>query len=331
VPFVGRKVPREPYPSLEEAPLIPLATASAFSKWTFWWIQPLLITGYQRTLQPRDLWKLSPDLNSGYLADKLLENFHRRKDSVEAHNKALADGTYVPGMGTRAWWKVRSGVFGVGRADGKRTIGLAGAISDTFFYRFWSAGAIKVVGDTSQILSPLVTKALINFSTESYLAARGVPGYTAPHIGVGVGLSFALWFMSILYSLCTNQFFARSASTGVLTRGALIAAIYRRSMVLSGKSRTTITNGKIVNHISTDVSRIDFCCGFFHMSWSTSSFLLLPPRLVLTVWRFQPHRFNSSSSSSSSVSTSDPRLPSPESPSSSSLCESPSLSSSILH
>lgn len=50
-------------------------------------------------------------------------------------------------------------------------------------------------------------------------------------------------------------------------RGGLITAIYDRSMRLTSRARTTLTNGKLVNHISTDVSRIDFCCGFFHLAW----------------------------------------------------------------
>jgi ABC-type multidrug transport system fused ATPase/permease subunit len=57
-------------------------------------------------------------------------------------------------------------------------------------------------------------------------------------------------------------------STGVLLRGGLITAIYSRSLRLTARARSTLTNGKLVNHISTDVSRIDFCCGFFHQSWS---------------------------------------------------------------
>lgn len=59
---------------------------------------------------------------------------------------------------------------------------------------------------------------------------------------------------------------ANDNHTQVLARAALIAAIYRRSLVLSGKARTVITNAKLVNHIGTDVSRIDFCAGFFHVS-----------------------------------------------------------------
>lgn len=195
-------------------------------------------------------------------------NFERRREIVESFNAKLKDGSYVPTTGRQVWWKVKSKVFGIGKGDGVRSIGLAGAISDTFFYQFWSGGAIKVIGDLAQILSPLVTKALIDFSTQSYYSKRAYPGFVMPPVGKGIGLAFGLWFMQILYSVCTNQFFVRSASTGVLVRGALIASIYRRSMKLSGKARTVITNGKLVNHISTDVSRVDFCCSFFHMSWT---------------------------------------------------------------
>jgi len=56
---------------------------------------------------------------------------------------------------------------------------------------------------------------------------------------------------------------------GVLARGTLIAAIYRQSMIMSGKARAEIPNSKIVSHISTDVSRIDFATGFSHMSWTS--------------------------------------------------------------
>lgn len=74
--------------------------------------------------------------------------------------------------------------------------------------------------------------------------------------------------LQLISSACQHHFFYRSTSTGVLLRGGLITAIYDRSLRLTTRARTTLTNGKLVNHISTDVSRIDFCCGFFHMAWS---------------------------------------------------------------
>lgn len=87
-----------------------------------------------------------------------------------------------------------------------------------------------------------------------------------PPVGRGIGLAIALLAMQVLSSIFQNHFFYRSTTTGVLLRGGLITAIYDRSLRLTTRARTTLTNGKLVNHISTDVSRIDFCCGFFHIA-----------------------------------------------------------------
>ena len=113
-------------------------------------------------------------------------------------------------------------------------------------------------------MSPLVMKRLIVFVTDSNRAAR--EGTAAPHIGHGIGLAIGLALLQMVYSICTAQTFSRGGQTGILARGALIAAVYRRAMKMSGKARVTITNAKLVSHISTDISRIDFCSSFFHVS-----------------------------------------------------------------
>ncbi|CAG8625397.1 12375_t:CDS:10 [Gigaspora margarita] len=55
--------------------------------------------------------------------------------------------------------------------------------------------------------------------------------------------------------------------TGFFSRTILITAIYRKTLVLSGKARSLFTNGKITNLMSTDTTRIDFACGYFHIIW----------------------------------------------------------------
>ncbi|BGP15223.1 hypothetical protein JCM10213_000825 [Rhodosporidiobolus nylandii] len=269
------KAPREPHPSLDEVPVMPLHGANFFSKITFLWIQPMLTTGYQRTLVPTDLWKMPEDMEASHLADKLMQNFERRRVKIEEWNKAIEDGSYKPGALRKAWWKLR-------KTDGKRTAGMAWALSDTFFWQFWSAGALKVISDGLLVTSPLVTRALISFGTDAYYAHRGVDGFTAQPIGVGIGLAFGLWGMQAVSSLCLHSFFRFSAGTGVLARAALIAAIYRKAMVLSGKARTVISNGRLVSAIGTDVSRVDFCAGFFHMSW-TAPIQLIVILIILLV------------------------------------------------
>ena len=121
-------------------------------------------------------------------------------------------------------------------------------------------------------------QAIIKFATESYAGHR--TGQNIPPIGLGVGLTFVLLVMQVIASLCTHHFFYRSTSTGVLLRGGLINAIYNRSLRLTSRARSSLTNGKLVNHISTDVSRIDFCAGFFHMV------CIICPRFPLTSLTF---------------------------------------------
>lgn len=84
-------------------------------------------------------------------------------------------------------------------------------------------------------------------------------------------MALGLWALTILQSVCQHQFFFRSMAIGVLARATLISAIYKRSLSLTVGSRSKHPNGKLINHISSDVSdsrwhalmeqisRIDYC------------------------------------------------------------------------
>lgn len=103
-----------------------MRSANIFSQWTFTWVQPLLVVGYQRTLEARDLWKLTPDMESGVLADRFLENFERRRKAIDEWNRALDDGSFKPSAFRKGWWKMKK-TMGNGKGDGKQTVGIAGA------------------------------------------------------------------------------------------------------------------------------------------------------------------------------------------------------------
>jgi len=81
-------------------------------------------------------------------------------------------------------------------------------MNDSVALWFWSAGVLKVIGDTAQITSPLVVKAIINFATDSFTAHKS--GRPAPGVGSGIGLAFGLLGMQLLASACTHQMFYRS-------------------------------------------------------------------------------------------------------------------------
>ncbi|KAF7375201.1 Oligomycin resistance ATP-dependent permease YOR1 [Mycena sanguinolenta] len=269
VPFTSTKPPPPPGGTLEDAKLSPELNASLFDVLYFGWITDLLGLGYQRPLEATDLYKLGDERASAAIAEKISKSFDLRHKAATEYNTRLANGEISPGW-RAIWWSLRGNRAEREKrwreVDGKRRASLIWAMNDSVKWIFWSGGIIKVIGDTAQITSPLVVKAIIKFATTSYTAH--LAGEKAPPIGHGVGLAIALLLMQLIGSLGVHHFFYRAMATGVLVRGGLITAIYSRSLRLTSRARSTLTNGKLVNHISSDVSRIDFCAGYFHMSWT---------------------------------------------------------------
>ncbi|KAJ3795163.1 ABC transporter [Lentinula aff. detonsa] len=258
-----------PSGSIDDAKLIPEATASLLSLVVFQWIDPLLTLGFHRPLEASDLYKLQDHRKAAYIGEKITTSFERRRKEAKEYNEALAKGEISAGW-KAIWWTLRGNRAEREKQwrekDGKKRPSLVMALNDSVKVFFWTGGLFKVLGDTAQVTSPLLVKAIINFATESY--TNHFEGKSVPPVGKGIGMAVGLFFLQVFASLCTHQFFYRSAGSGVLLRGGLIAAIYARSMRLTSRARSKLPNGLIMNHISTDVSRIDFCAGFFHMSWA---------------------------------------------------------------
>ncbi|KAH9063931.1 ABC transporter [Lactarius vividus] len=269
----GLVIPLDPPPpkqSIDDADYIPEMTAGWFSLLTFSWMNSLMTLGYARPLEAPDLWKLQEHRSSEVIANAILDSFEARRKKADEYNTRLSNGEIKPPLKLRLMSALRGDSEERLRqwmeTDGRKQPSLTLAINDSVKWWFWSGGILKVAGDTAQVTSPLILKSLIKFATESYVARR--EGLLAPGVGRGIALAIGLVILQLFGSLCQHHFFYRSASSGVLVRGGLITAIYSRSLRLTTGSRARLSNGRLVNHISTDVSRIDFCCGFFHMSWT---------------------------------------------------------------
>ncbi|WVW79673.1 hypothetical protein I302_101642 [Kwoniella bestiolae CBS 10118] len=291
-----RHSPPPPKARLDEADIIPLASASIISKLTFQWVTPIMIKGYQRPLQATDLWKMDPsregedqcvtgqaDIPALPLSTRFLEALRSRQDKAQLWNKQLSgmDPTiylrliwllkasttrFLPGdissfgptddymlryRALRSEWRGRSG---------KRHGSVAWALND-IIDGFWIGGIFKVASDVSQLMIPLLVKALINFSKE----------------GRGIGMAIGLFFLTIMQSVCQHQFFFRSMATGVTARATLISAIYQKALCLSVGGRAKHPNGKLLTYLSSDISRIDYCAQWFHAIWTA------PIQLIITL------------------------------------------------
>ncbi|KAJ6518372.1 ABC protein [Mycena vulgaris] len=269
--WVPRDPPPPPRTSLADAPLSPYVTASLLSRLTYTWITPMMVLGYQRTLQAADLWRMGPEQEAGFLAGALDAAWARRVEAAGTWNARLERGEVGPGVWRRVGWALP------GRdrerlerewkeGEGRREASLAWALNDVLGHLFWRGGAFKVVCDTSQLMGPLLVKALINFAKARALAKQR--GETPANIGNGVGMAIGLFCVIVVASICQHQFFFRSMTTGVLARTALTGALYRRAVQLTPKARTRLSNSAVLNHVSTDVSRVDACAQWFHAAWT---------------------------------------------------------------
>ncbi|KAG1737805.1 ABC protein [Suillus lakei] len=266
-------------PSLEDAAVTPLANASIFSQLTYTWATSLMVLGYQRTLQASDLYKMDTSRESAVLAAKLEAAWQRRVNAAADWNVRLESGELMPSLLKYTGWTLRA-ISSKGKmqgatwserrvafykhwreSEGRKEASLMWALNDVFRSMFWVGGVFKVIGDMAQLMSPVVLQKIIVFAEERSAAiAAGKP---VPNVGPGIAMALGLFLLSVTQSVCTHQFFWRSMATGLLTRAALITCIYERGVNLTGKARIKLNNAALVNHISTDVSRIDSAAQWF--------------------------------------------------------------------
>lgn len=108
---------------------------------------------------------------AGVLGDKLDQAWARRVKAANEWNARLAAGDIKPSLYKRAKWSAQalrgSGTYGERRitleeqwraVGGRKEPSLAWALNDVFGRDFWFGGAFKVIGDTSQLMGPVLAK-----------------------------------------------------------------------------------------------------------------------------------------------------------------------------
>ncbi|KIW17671.1 hypothetical protein PV08_04866 [Exophiala spinifera] len=277
----------KPPPVPEERTVSREYTASFLSLLTFQWMNPLMTTGYKRTVELNDIWLVNPDRSSATMIDLLMASFKRRT------------------------------------ARGERSP-LLWALFDTYRGEFLLGGLCALFSALFQVFSPYTTRYLIQFATDAWVAQK--TGQPAPHIGRGVGLVLGITFMQICQSVSTNHFIYRGMMVGGQARAALINAIFEKSLVISSRAKaggkalteeepsnetddtqsekvrdrpllsrvlskklhpkggpkvtpdkstgvagdgTGWSNAKIVNLMSVDTYRVDQASGLFHIMWTS--------------------------------------------------------------
>ncbi|CAG8569610.1 26962_t:CDS:10 [Dentiscutata erythropus] len=139
-------------------------------------------------------------------------------------------------------------------------------ITDKFEIEWQKEIQKLAIGKKPSLLKALF-RLILNFVSEAYFANLNNSVQPAAYIG------YVLIVVLFLMKMSDDVLFAFSlycgSETGLLSRTILITAIYRKVFVLSGKAKSLFTNGKITNLMSTDTTRIDYVCSYFHVIWSS--------------------------------------------------------------
>lgn len=146
------------------------------------------------------------------------------------------------------------------------------ALNETFFIQWWGAAVCKVISDSAQATSPLLTRRLIAFT-----ALRD----TEP-IGKGVGYALGITGLFLVTCFFFQQFTYYAMLTAGQVNAVLSHSIYLKSLRISNKGRLMFPNGKVTNFLSTDCNRIDFALQWVHFAWTFPLSLAICLVVVIT-------------------------------------------------
>uniref|UniRef100_A0A8C5H4M2 Multidrug resistance-associated protein 1 n=1 Tax=Gouania willdenowi TaxID=441366 RepID=A0A8C5H4M2_GOUWI len=233
--------------------------ASFLSRITFWWITSMMITGYKRPLEEKDLWSLNPDDCSNRVVPQLV---HRWNSECQKAKRFVVNSTYKERQAV-----AESEILLV--KNSKKTIdpSLLKALCLTFGPYFLISCFYKLIQDILMFAGPEILRLLIRFVNDS--SAPTWQGYF---------YTVLLFMCTCAQSLILQKYFHVCFVSGMRLRTAIIGAVYRKALVINSAARRTSTVGEIVNLMSVDAQRFMDLITYINMIWSA------PLQVVLALY-----------------------------------------------
>ncbi|ORX37805.1 P-loop containing nucleoside triphosphate hydrolase protein [Kockovaella imperatae] len=298
----------------------PQDTANPLSRLFFHWITPLMKVGYSRPLQAEDLWTLPESMSSRTMADRLELEWMKRippslrpekyqtkalneneKAADQSSDRLAVEVPKTPRLPAQDSFEDNTQTYGKRKAkhiaSGKWAVesgkiynmSFPKAVYATDMRSIIISSILVICAAALTVASPLVTRILIRQIVlahdyhQDVEAGRQPPGQNpSKPIGYGIGVAAGLFAMLYSSAVFEAQGMQRSYMLGSLLRSGAIDLISRKSMRLSGKSRLTMTNGKINNLVAADASFLEWT--FVHATRCPGFVLQIIIGIALLVW-----------------------------------------------
>uniref|UniRef100_A0A671T6J6 ATP-binding cassette, sub-family C (CFTR/MRP), member 2 n=1 Tax=Sinocyclocheilus anshuiensis TaxID=1608454 RepID=A0A671T6J6_9TELE len=213
----------------------PEARATFLSRITFNWFNSMVIKGYKRPLVQEDMWDLNEKDSSQAICqgfEDIMEETGKKKEKKKKKKKKDSESEYP-----NSW--------------------LVPTIAKTFKGVLLESAFFKLIQDLLSFASPQLLKLMISFTQDK-----------SSHAWTGYLYAVLLLVVAFLQSVILQQYFQRCFILGMKVRTALMAAVYKKALVVSNDSRKESTAGEIVNLMSADAQRFNDVTNFIHLLWS---------------------------------------------------------------
>lgn len=243
----------------------PQIKASFFSKLIYTWATPLLWKGFRQPLVRENLWDVDPKITSS----GIVPLFDQHLDPVMAHAK-IAQGQVGNMSSTKIGKNSGTLTFKTEEEEKKgKAFSIFPSMVSTFGPTFFVGSAMKIVYDCMAMASPQIMKLMITFvETNGNKTAAIEMGIQPEESWKGYFYAALLLIVTTIQSILLSQYFERMFIVGMNLRTALISAIYRKSLRMTGAARKESTVGEIVNLMSVDVQRFMDLLPYLNMLWS---------------------------------------------------------------
>ncbi|XP_051815787.1 canalicular multispecific organic anion transporter 1 isoform X2 [Acanthochromis polyacanthus] len=262
----------------------PETVAPFWSRITFHWLTGMTVRGYKRPLVQEDMLELNKEDSTPYihghfqhfmkseLSKARIRFQHKlKKKGVKgkAHDETMQNGL-SNGLGKGVSHDVLI-MEEKGKKDDEKkkkkdkkkeeenypNSWLITTIYKTFKGLLFESAFFKLIQDLLTFVSPQLLKLMISFTeNKSDYAWRGYL------------YAVLLLAAALLQTVVLQQYFQRCFVLGMKVRTALMAAVYKKALVVSNDTRKESTVGETVNLMSADAQRFNDVTNFIHLVWS---------------------------------------------------------------
>ncbi|XP_071976750.1 multidrug resistance-associated protein 1-like isoform X2 [Engystomops pustulosus] len=238
----------------------PESSASFLSKITFWWISSMMMQGYKRPLETKDLWSLNKEDTSIEVVPVLARKWE--KEYLKAKKPLPLKMVYSPKKPTKqpepvddTGEEAEALIVKPAAKDGEAS--LFKALYKTFGPYFFMSFFFKIIHDILMFSGPGILKLLIQF-----VGDKDAPNWH------GYLYTALLFICTCLQTLILHKYFHICFVTGMRLKTAIVGLVYRKALVISNAARRTSTIGEIVNLMSVDAQRFMDLATYINMIWS---------------------------------------------------------------